>query len=568
MAVRSYANFDLLISTADSDDFSVTVVDAPVGLGVQGRNRLPFDPVQLRLLLVTLDPGRSGVRRVAASRVEAASEQFGSTLFDAVFGGEVGEAWSASRAHAWAQGHGLRLRLRLQRSPSLAGLPWELLFDRSIGSYIARSERTPVVRYFDVPHSLKPLAVSGPLRVLVVISYPIDLTDLDGDAEWGRMKVALRGRVEQGSVLLRRGPPQMAALRSYLDDHEVHVLHFIGHGDFDDRLEDGVLFFTDKYGRSDPVTAARIGSALGDHDPLRLVVLNACLSARVDSTDPFSGMAQGLIQQDCAAVVAMQFPVSDGAAATFTEALYGRLSQGYPLDQAVSRGRQSLLDQYATEWATPVVFLRSDEATVFTIDDVDATPTPTEQPWPEGLESGTVQSSDATHWDDSDAVAGEPQRAPVLRDTPTTQQPEAPGQHAMSSADQQNPPPPTTGAQTSAEEADPTRSIVVAELERRGYSLGDSRRGETSPDIYYADGATHTKPRIIVSRTRIRIQTKTAATPYKDWKSFSRKTELELALESIDRLPQSGKPTTAGQAAGQDDRPRSGEAVERRKRRT
>ena len=43
---------------------------------------------------------------------------------------------------------------------------------------------------------------------------------------------------------------------------------------------------------------------LHDHDPLRFVFLNACRSARADATDPFGGMAQGLVQQDVTAVVA------------------------------------------------------------------------------------------------------------------------------------------------------------------------------------------------------------------------------------------------------------------------
>jgi hypothetical protein len=73
-------------------------------------------------------------------------------------------------------------------------------------------------------------------------------------------------------------------------------------------VQDGVLYFCDRYGRRAPVSSTVLGPYLRDHDPLRLVFLNACQSARVDSSDPFSGMAQGLVQQDCVALVAMQFP--------------------------------------------------------------------------------------------------------------------------------------------------------------------------------------------------------------------------------------------------------------------
>ena len=108
-----------------------------------------------------------------------------------------------------------------------------------------------------------------------------------------------------------------------------------------------------------------LGPYLRDHDPLRLVFLNACQSARVNSSDPFSDMAQRLVQQDCVAVVAMQFPISDGAAAEFTGEFYGSVADGLPVDQSVGSGRKALLAGYASEWATPVLFLRDPDGKVF-----------------------------------------------------------------------------------------------------------------------------------------------------------------------------------------------------------
>ncbi len=96
-----------------------------------------------------------------------------------------------------------------------------------------------------------------------------------------------------------------------------------------------------------------------------MVVLNACRSARVDGADPFGGMAQGLVQQDATAVVAMQFPISDRAAVTFTGEFYGALVDGLPVDQAVSSARKALLADFRDEWATPVLFLRSPDGNIF-----------------------------------------------------------------------------------------------------------------------------------------------------------------------------------------------------------
>jgi hypothetical protein len=91
-------------------------------------------------------------------------------------------------------------------------------------------------------------------------------------------------------------------------------------------------------------------------------------------------MAQGLVQQDCTAVVAMQFPISDGAATTFTGEFYGALADGFPVDQAATSARKALIAEYAAEWATPVLFLRSPDGRVF--DHIVAQPTLTAVPTP------------------------------------------------------------------------------------------------------------------------------------------------------------------------------------------
>lgn len=366
MAARTYENFDLLIEAQEAGSFRARVVGCPAGTWPTARFQLPFDPIQLENLLLKIDPGRSGTRRASSDPRVEASMALGGPLFEAVFSEDLMLAWSKSQDLAREHGHGLRLRLRLTEAPSIAGLPWELLYDRRSNSYIAQSERTPVVRYLEVPQPPRPLPVDGALKILVVISSPTDLPELDVEAEWNRVHDALAAKVEQGTVQIDRLPaPTVAALASWLRTHDVHILHFIGHGDYDERIQDGVVYFCDRYGRGVKVPPGVLGPYLRDHDPLRLVLLNACQSARVDAVDPFSGMAQGLVQQDCTAVVAMQFPISDGAAVAFTAEFYGAIADGLPVDQAATSARKALLADYPTEWATPVLFLRAPDGQVF-----------------------------------------------------------------------------------------------------------------------------------------------------------------------------------------------------------
>jgi hypothetical protein len=356
MATRRYLNFDLLLEQEGEGRYQARVTDSPLDETPSVRFQLPFDATTLENLLLKLDPGRSGTRRVGATSQQQAAMDFGGPLYQAIFSGDLALAWQRSLDQVRAeQAGGLRLRLRLNDAPAIAGLPWELLYDVRTNSFLAQSERTPVVRFLDLPHVPRPIAVDGPLRVLAIISSPTDLEELDVEAEWRRLGEALKPRVETGLVVLDRLPSAtLAELGPWLRAHQTHVIHFVGHGDYDDRLREGVVYFQDEH-----------GAYLRDHDPLRMVVLNACRSARADTVDPFGGMAQGLVQQDATAVVAMQFPITDRAAVAFTGEFYGALVDGLPVDQAVSSARKALLARYRDEWSTPVLFMRSPDGNIF-----------------------------------------------------------------------------------------------------------------------------------------------------------------------------------------------------------
>ncbi|HET9997118.1 MAG TPA: CHAT domain-containing protein [Nocardioides sp.] len=367
MATRRYLNFDLLLEQEGEGRYQARVTASPLGETPSVRFQLPFDATTLENLLLKLDPGRSGTRRVGRTGQQQAAMDFGGPLYQAVFTGDLALAWQRSLDKARAeQAGGLRLRLRLNDAGAIAGLPWELLYDARSNTFLAQSERTPLVRFLDVPQVARPMAVDGPLRVLAIISSPIDLDELDVEAEWVRIQEALEPRTSTGLVTLDRLPSAtLSELGTWLRRSETHVVHFIGHGDFDPGLREGVIYFQDQTGRRSAVTSSTLGPYLRDHDPLRMVVLNACRSARTDSTDPFGGMAQGLVQQDSTAVVAMQFPISDRAAVKFTGEFYGALVDGQPVDQAVSSARKSLLDGFQDEWATPVLFMRSPDGHIF-----------------------------------------------------------------------------------------------------------------------------------------------------------------------------------------------------------
>ncbi|WP_404386034.1 CHAT domain-containing protein [Knoellia locipacati] len=375
MSPRQYENFDLLVESVDGGEFRALVTQCPLDESPSARFTMPFDPTRLENLLLKLDPGRSGTRRVATDPASRAAQEFGVGLFDAVFQEDIRLAWQRS-LDVVGRERGLRLRLRLNDAPTLAGLPWELLHDTRGRGYLAQSEQTPVVRFIDLPQPPRPLVVGGALRILAVIASPTDLPALDVEAEWAALRRSLADPVAAGTVHLDRlERPMMSELAKWLRTNSVHVLHFVGHGAYDVQHQDGVIYMSDKYGRSSAVSSAVLGPYSRDHDALRLIVLNACHTARTDADDPFSGMAQSLVRQDTAAVVAMQFPISDEAAASFSGGFYGALADGLPIDQAATAARKELIADFATEWATPVLFLRAPDGKIF----ADITPVPEEE---------------------------------------------------------------------------------------------------------------------------------------------------------------------------------------------
>ena len=96
MAAWEYDNFDLLIETEDDGQYRARVIEAPTGESPTGTFRIPFEPTQLENLMLKLDPGRSGTRRIAADPQSQAALDLGSGLFDAVFSSDIRLTWARS----------------------------------------------------------------------------------------------------------------------------------------------------------------------------------------------------------------------------------------------------------------------------------------------------------------------------------------------------------------------------------------------------------------------------------------------------------------------------------------
>lgn len=368
MPALDFLDFQLQFHAAQEHYFA-RVLKSPAGEG-SSRFAIPFAGLELENLLLRVSaPAR--MYRKSNSPALSAAKKLGDALFQAAFDGDIRGLWETSLLIAEQQGKGLRLLVKFLDCPALINLPWELLHLAWRNDFIALSPKTPVVRYLGLPRAAKSLQVSLPLQILAVVALPFDVTPLQADHEIALLQQALESLLRAGLVELKViAGATVKELQNELRQNDYHILHFVGHGEYDDDGQEGVLLFEDEGGRSHRISGERLGILLLGHSSLRLTVLNACYGGRAGIDEPFSGIAQAIIQKGAPAVVAMQFGISDEAASTFTKEFYGALARGAPVDAAITETRRVLsLHDFGIEWSTPVLYMRSADGHLFAFSD-------------------------------------------------------------------------------------------------------------------------------------------------------------------------------------------------------
>lgn len=299
--------------------------------------------------------------------------EIGKALYRDLFVGAAESKFNQSLGHVKGQQKGLRIKLHIDpEDPAvarLANLPWELLCHPDMGDQpFSLSTQTPLVRYLNSPRPLNLTDFHSPLRILVVVSNPQGVRKLDLDTEKRNIEDSWGNRDDVEVRFLPRATVQ--ALSDELAHRAYHILHYMGHGDFDPIQGAGVLLMETDTGATDPVDGRTLGVTLQDAKSLRMVFVNACNTAQSthsENMDPYAGIAAGLVMSGVPAVVAMQFPISDRAAIAFSSTLYPRLAHGLPLDTAVAEARKAirLIDRNSPEWATPVLFMSAPNGDLF-----------------------------------------------------------------------------------------------------------------------------------------------------------------------------------------------------------
>ena len=402
MADYEYDDFWVEFSPRAGKGYDVDA-RAPDGETARGEFELPFTDEQLEQAVHTLGSTRAAtttrdIGEVTAER-RLTAEQLGGTLADALLSGPTGALYTAARSAAVAHGRGVRLWLSLGKAPGLLSVPWEFLYLQP--TFLASQRKTPIVRFLRTDAPVAPRRIEKEVRILGVIASPDGLPKLKVDLERQRVDKALEKARQNREVTVDwLEPATPKALRLKLQEGDYHILHFIGHSGYTEDTEGadggGVIFLENEDHSKAQISDSQLVNLLGDQDSLRLVVLNSCEGARTSVRDPFAGIATSIVALGIPAVVAMQFEITDDAAITFAEELYGSLiAREDPIDVAVAEARKAVFTEVnETEWATPVLFLRNEDGRLFDFvpvvplpqpkkaePEVPQPPPPKPQPW-------------------------------------------------------------------------------------------------------------------------------------------------------------------------------------------
>ena len=337
--------------------------------------------------------------------LEPEVREYGITLGRLIFHDEILNAYQIAVGRARELKDG-RLRIQIWISPEcseLQSLMWERVYVDLDGKHVSLScsDLTPFSRFTRLSKA-DPRPISDrPFKLLIAISNPNPNTLPEGYAPIeveteieniisplegiedlkitllpGRtgISAAQRKDLKARGVFIEDGPTTPESLQIQLASN--HILHFLGHGMFrrnksaekTEPFGTSFLILEDDKGDYFPVSDDELVARLAAFkDVPRLIFLASCETAKRDPQDPhpFVGLGPKLVEAGFPAVVAMQDKVPVITARKLTRFFYRSLLEQGLIDLALNESRKFLLDESQTDWAIPVLFMRTPGGRLF-----------------------------------------------------------------------------------------------------------------------------------------------------------------------------------------------------------
>jgi hypothetical protein len=293
-------------------------------------------------------------------------QEIGMKLFDCLFQQELYALYKRSLSTAQrTSGADLPIKL-LVETPELAYVPWETLFDRRGNFHLCCYGTTPFARTATMQDEDLHIYDKPPIRVLGMIAAPKSFVgtphELNTDAEQAALKEALRRTNDVRLCWTAAGTYRELTRRLAQGDNGARwdVFLFIGHG-----LESHIVLEEDGGNGHELLQANVLKGLLTQPLGPKLVILNSCRGAQSQDGDRFASTAENLVRGgSIAAVVAMQFDISDVMGTEFSPAFFNNLTLGVPLQQAMLLTRLELQRLGFSEWISPVLYMQNKDGVV------------------------------------------------------------------------------------------------------------------------------------------------------------------------------------------------------------
>jgi CHAT domain len=321
---------------------------------------------RIRMCLEGIPEKKSG--RVPELPNEQEMLNFGENLFETLFTGKVRRLYDVARSQQSDRPLNL---IFTSTVPWLAALPWEFAFDPSRRKFLVTEEVHFIRNVLTAVPAQQTVKYRRLLRMLVIAAQPLGSVELSSREEEERIRHGFAPLTDAGLLELDvltdatparlHGKIQARELENREgDSRQYDVVHFIGHGEFDKRANQGKLVFQTKNGGRHDVDIRTLREILCGRG-IQLVFLNACDTARDTHVTLNRGIAQALVEGGIPAVVANQYPVLDDSAVGFTDHFYWSLALGASLGEAAREARIALnysIGHESIDWAIPVLFAR------------------------------------------------------------------------------------------------------------------------------------------------------------------------------------------------------------------
>lgn len=282
---------------------------------------------------------------------------FGEQLFDTLFQGDVRRLYDEARTR---QGRKLDF-IFTSMIPWIAEKPWEFAYDPGRKCFLATEEMrfTRNVLTSIPADQINP--DSGPLRILVVSAQPVGYARLSISQEEAVIRRGFEPLIAAGLVTVAPlARATVEKLHGYLSNGKFDIVHFIGHGTYDEERGEGCLLFVNEQGQEHSLGERCVREMFCNRN-LSLVFLNACETGAAGRAEFNKGVAQSLVARGLPAVVANQYSVLDSSATSFAQHFYWSLAQGKSLGESAREARIAVnysLHGEPIDWAVPVLYAR------------------------------------------------------------------------------------------------------------------------------------------------------------------------------------------------------------------